>query len=243
MPQLPSGLKVILTTDPALQAAREGNFGFNIFFGVNIKESFEAFKEVVSIGYLEAQPDSSNSQTEYLSGEQPIKAGDFQLPKLQLTDIGTDRCNWSKEDVEFFQKWLEAEPTQAWLKAKYDELVEALNTTKIETPESLKGIFDPDDDYFPPFNTGAPEQELPDSVINLIAELIKRDNVQSVSFPFNNSKVWLLLVDEQLRRAKATLAMLLRHLFKGDCERVHDEMDRYIRGRLEWCAQFSHLWT
>lgn len=205
MPQLPSGLKVILTTDPALQAAKEGNFGFTIFFGINIKDSFDAFKEVVTIGYLDPQPDSSKSQAEYLPGAQPIKAGDYQFPKLQLTDIGTDRCNWPKEDVEFFQKWLEAEPAQVWLKERYVELVEALNTTKMEVPESLKGIFAPDYDDIPPFNqTYRPEDELPQAVINVIGELSKRDNVQSVSFPFNNTKVWQLLVAEQLRRAKAT---------------------------------------
>ena len=60
------------------------------------------------------------------------------------------------------------------------------------------------DDNYPVFNIGQPEEELPESVITLIGELIKRDNVQSVSFPFNNTKVWRLLVDEQLRRARAT---------------------------------------
>lgn len=44
--------------------------------------------------------------------------------------------------------------------------------------------------------------ELPESVITLISDLIKRDNVQSVSCPFNNSKVWRLLVAEQVRRSK-----------------------------------------
>lgn len=60
------------------------------------------------------------------------------------------------------------------------------------------------DDDHPVFNTGRPEEELPESVITLIGELIKRDNVQSVSFPFNNSKVWHLLVAEQIHRAKQT---------------------------------------
>lgn len=58
------------------------------------------------------------------------------------------------------------------------------------------------DDYdYPAFNTGKPEEELPESVIRLIGELIKRDNVQSVSCPFNNSSAWRLLVAEQIRRA------------------------------------------
>jgi len=60
------------------------------------------------------------------------------------------------------------------------------------------------DDNYPVFNTGQPEEELPESVITLIGELIESDNVQSVSCPFNNSKVWRLLVAEQVRRAEQT---------------------------------------
>lgn len=60
------------------------------------------------------------------------------------------------------------------------------------------------DDNYSVFNTGQPEEELPESVITLIGDLIKRDNVQSVSCPFNNSKVWRLLVAEQVRRANQT---------------------------------------
>ena len=37
------------------------------------------------------------------------------------------------------------------------------------------------DGNYPVFNTGQPEEELPESVITLIGELIERDNVQSVS--------------------------------------------------------------
>lgn len=60
------------------------------------------------------------------------------------------------------------------------------------------------DDNYPVFNTGQPEEELPEPVITLIGKLIERDNVQSVSCPFNNSKVWRLLVAEQVRRAEQT---------------------------------------
>lgn len=64
----------------------------------------------------------------------------------------------------------------------------------------------------PEFNTGRSEEALPESVITLIDELIKRDNVQSVSCPFNNSKVWRLLVAEQVYRAKQT-GKPLQHAF------------------------------
>lgn len=52
------------------------------------------------------------------------------------------------------------------------------------------------------FNLDKPEEELPAAVIALIGELVTRDNVQSVSCPYNNSKVWRLLVAEQVRRAE-----------------------------------------
>lgn len=55
-----------------------------------------------------------------------------------------------------------------------------------------------------PFNNGSVEEALPESLITLIGEFIKRDTVQSVSFPFNNAKVWRLLIDEQVRRAMQT---------------------------------------
>lgn len=73
-----------------------------------------------------------------------------------------------------------------------------------QLPSDLKDKFSGEDFYIIPFNNGRKEEELPDAVINTIGELIKRDNVQSVSFPFNNTKVWRLLVDEQLQRAKKT---------------------------------------
>ena len=61
-----------------------------------------------------------------------------------------------------------------------------------------------DDESYPVFNNGQPEDVLPESVIALIEELIKRNTIQSVSCPFNNSKVWSSLVKEQVLRAKQT---------------------------------------
>lgn len=190
MPQLPSGLLVGLSVDPALNMAKNGHFFFRVMFKMQVK-SVDDIGEAVSIVYYRPKEGVPEPGEAYPSG-------------MTMTALGTDRCDWSKEDVAFFQKWLTSEPAKKWLQNGYDELLTALNTTKAKAPESLNRILDSDDDYFPPFNTGSPEQELPELVINVIGELIKRDNVQSVSFPFNNSQVWRMLVDEQLQRAKAT---------------------------------------
>ncbi|MDD4977150.1 MAG: hypothetical protein PHI29_00800 [Gallionella sp.] len=57
------------------------------------------------------------------------------------------------------------------------------------------------DDEYPVFNTGQPEEVLPEFVISLIGELIRLIDVQSVCFPFNNSEVWRVLVKEQVHRS------------------------------------------
>jgi hypothetical protein len=202
MPQLPSGLKVALTIEPILKEIQKGNFGFNLLAKVNILDSFDAFPEVVTIIYLNDKPDTSEPTHAYQPGTQSIGADKYQFSKIFLANVGTERCDWSTEDVEFFKSWLSGETEQQWLRKSYDELLDALKTTKTSLPDNLKGILDADDDNFPSVNLDKPEQELPDSVIELIGELIKRDNVQSVSCPFNNSKVWRLLVDEQVHRAK-----------------------------------------
>ena len=192
MPQLPSGLLVGLSIDPALEKAKEGNFFFRTLFKMKVR-SAEDIAEVTSIVYNRPKEDVPYPGEAYLSG-------------MTMSAIGTDRCDWPKEDVAFFQEWLATEQTQEWMRERYNELVEALEASKLDVPESLKGIFGADDDDFPvtPFANGRAEEELPDSVINMIGDLIKRDNVQSVSFPFNNTRVWRLLVNEQLQRAKLT---------------------------------------
>lgn len=46
--------------------------------------------------------------------------------------------------------------------------------------------------------------ELPSTVCDLFAELLARTDVQSVSFPFQDERVWRILVAEQLDRASRT---------------------------------------
>jgi len=187
MPKLPSGRTVGLSIAPAL--AKVDNFFFRAVFKMQV-ESFEDFDLVVSIVYFRQKEDVPYPGDEYLSG-------------ITLSALGTERCDWSAEDIEAFREWLAGDANQKWLHTAYNELLEAIKNSKPQVPESLDGILDDEDDC-PVFNTGEKEDELPESVIALIGELIKRDTVQSVSFPFNNSKVWRLLIDEQVRRAKQT---------------------------------------
>ena len=48
------------------------------------------------------------------------------------------------------------------------------------------------------------EQQLPTGLVKLIEELIKRPDVQSVSFPYADERVWRLLVKEQVIRTQRT---------------------------------------
>jgi hypothetical protein len=190
MPQLPSGLSVGLSIDPALEKAKEGHFFFRIFFKVQVR-SFEDVGDAVSITYYRPKQGVPDPGEAYPSG-------------MTLSALGTDRCDWQEGDVEYLKQWLTGAEQQQWLRTAYKTLVEALSKSKPAMPENLVGIMDDDDDHRPSFNVGRPEEYLPNPVVNVIGELIKRDNVQSVSFPFNNTKVWRMLVDEQLCRAKNT---------------------------------------
>lgn len=189
MPQLPSGRHVGLTIAPALAMSRAGDFGFHVTSKLYVN-SLETFKEVVSVAYLRPREGAPDQLEQYQSG-------------MRLSDIGADRCDWSREDIEYFDAWLKQDTSQQWLRDSYDEFVATLQGTKAVIPDALKGLLDVDDDY-PVYGTGQPDEELPGQVITLIGELIKRDNVQSVSCPFSNSKIWRLLVKEQARRAELT---------------------------------------
>ena len=64
-------------------------------------------------------------------------------------------------------------------------------------------MYDDDDDY-PVFNRRIAEEPFPDPLIQLIGRLIQLDTVQSVSFPFNNTQVWKMLVAQQVSRSRQT---------------------------------------
>lgn len=55
-------------------------------------------------------------------------------------------------------------------------------------------------------------EALPSELITFLAGVIQRPDVQSVSFPFTDERLWLLLVTEQLLRARRT-GLHLQHAF------------------------------
>lgn len=98
MPQLPSGLLVGLTIDPALEKAREGHFFFRAIFKEQVK-SVDDIDQAVSVLYHRPKDGTPYPGEPYLSG-------------ISLNVIGTDRCNWSQEDIESFRQWLATANTQ-----------------------------------------------------------------------------------------------------------------------------------
>ena len=48
------------------------------------------------------------------------------------------------------------------------------------------------------------QTKLPDAVVKKIRELILRQDVRSVSCPYDDPELWLLLIAEQVRRSKET---------------------------------------
>lgn len=87
MPQLSSGLLVGLTIDPALEKVREGHFFFRAMFKVQVK-SADDIDQAVSILYHRSKDGTPYPGEHYLSG-------------IMLNAIGTDRCDWPQEDIEF----------------------------------------------------------------------------------------------------------------------------------------------
>ncbi len=131
MPQLPSGRLVALTIDPALEMARKGHAFFRAMFKVQVK-SADNIDQAVSILYYRPKEDVPYPGEPYLSG-------------ITLNAIGTDRCDWSQEDIDSFRQWLSADNTRQWLRTAYNDMVNTISNSKSVLPESLKGIMDDED--------------------------------------------------------------------------------------------------
>lgn len=219
MHQLPSGRHVALTIDSLLEKAKNPNY--NEYVSLKDKlATFENFSTVVRVAELRFKGGIpckiKGAKLGYFCYDDltiklpdiPCKIEDaesdqvFCYTGLIVKAVGTNRSKlrmWSKSDIKAFKSWVLEEATHQWLRKAYDELLLAFsNAPKPDFPTDCYV----DDDYVPPFNNGSAEEDLPDCVIKVIGELIKRDNVQSVSCPFNNSKAWRLLVEEQVRRSK-----------------------------------------
>jgi hypothetical protein len=131
VPQLPSGRLVALTIDPALEKAKEGHAIFRAVFKAQVK-SADDIDQVVSIRYHRPKEGIPYPGEPYLSG-------------ITLNAIGTDRCDWSQEDIESFRQWLTTDNTQQWLRAAYSDMLDAISNSRSVLPENLKGIMDDED--------------------------------------------------------------------------------------------------
>lgn len=131
MPQLPSGKLVGLSIDPALNMVKQGHLFFRVIFKVQVK-SVADVGQAVSILYFQDKEGVPYPGEEYVSG-------------ITLSALGTERCDWPQEDVEYFQQWLTEDRQKQWLQTAYDTLLEAISKSKSTLPENLAGIMDDDD--------------------------------------------------------------------------------------------------
>lgn len=131
MPQLPSGRHVGLVSDPIFDLVREGDWGRNMQLTLHV-HSPDELAPIINVTYYTPVAGESGPGKPFLSG-------------LMLADIGTDKCDWSAEDVAFFEKWLASDVAQKWLKNTFEELTKLTRTVKTKLPENLHGILEDDD--------------------------------------------------------------------------------------------------
>ena len=131
MPQLPSGRHAALSADYALALARQGNLALSMAFILEAK-SAEDIAPLVNVIYFQSIEGKEGPGEPYPSG-------------LMLPDIGTVKCDWSADDVAFFNNWLASDVVERWLQNAFDELAELVRTVKAPLPKNLHGILEDDD--------------------------------------------------------------------------------------------------
>lgn len=131
MPQLPSGRRVGLSSDPVFDLVRQGDWGTNFQLSVYL-ESPQDMAPLLNIIYYKPESETGGAMQPYLSG-------------LMLADVGTEKCDWPAEDVQFFQEWLATELARQWLKNTFQDLHAALKATHAELPEVLHGVLEQED--------------------------------------------------------------------------------------------------
>jgi len=131
MPRLPSGRHVGLADQPIKELAKQGDFNLKLFFPSGVRKPAD-MAPLICIVYFHP-------------GETDTVPGESYLSGLMLSDIGTNKCDWSQEDISAFNTWLETPRSQAFLKQGYDELHQILATVKAKLPESLQGVLHPNE--------------------------------------------------------------------------------------------------
>ena len=128
MPELPSGRRVGMSADAVLELARKGNFQLSMGFVMGIREPMD-LAPLISIVY-------------FTPGAGVPEPGAPSLSGLALSDVGTEKCDWSKEDVEAFLAWTHNEDNLAWQRKVFDEIQMLIHHVPPPLPDNLKGILD-----------------------------------------------------------------------------------------------------
>ncbi|TNG00467.1 MAG: hypothetical protein EP297_03735 [Gammaproteobacteria bacterium] len=133
MPQLPSGKHVDISKDRLLDWASGIDFSIAIQFSANITRIDELHHFVDLVYY-------QNTGTERSSAE---PAGESYLSGLRVSDVGTYKCDWPREDQDWFSDWLKTKQALEWFETLQEELHEILRNKPLPIP--LKGFLD--DEY------------------------------------------------------------------------------------------------
>lgn len=131
MPQLPSGRHVALSGDYTLALARKGDLRLSLGFTMHV-QSADDLAPLLNVIYFKPAEGKPGPGEPYPSG-------------LMLSDVGTEKCDWSDEDTAFFSEWLASDAVQQWLRKTYDDLEGLIRTVKAPLPANLHGILDGDD--------------------------------------------------------------------------------------------------
>jgi len=130
MPQLPSGRHVGLADGPVKELAKTGNMRLKLAFHQGIRKPAD-LAPLICIYYFHPGDDESTPGEPYMSD-------------LTLADIGTDKCDWSEEDLISFNTWLEQPQSKDFLQTAYNELKHIIETVKVVIPDNLKGVLEAD---------------------------------------------------------------------------------------------------
>lgn len=130
MPQLPSGRRVGLATDPIMRQIERADFGLNMQL----------------LMALSAPPDVDRvaSVVFFQPSDQHPEPGAPELAGFTLHEWQTHTAHWSNEDRQAFTAWITSPACDAWRAQQLQELQDALARHRGELPENLHGVLDAD---------------------------------------------------------------------------------------------------
>ena len=150
MPQLPSGRRVGLCADPVLELARKGSFELSWWWATGESERDNIPRQErlprcwwLVLGNREVNEIAPLISVVYFTPKEGVpEPGEPALSGLMLADVGSEKCDWSKEDLEAFRAWEGSEAQQSWRQQVFEELRVTLRKVPPPLPDNLKGILD-----------------------------------------------------------------------------------------------------